>query len=106
MAAAALLGALLAPLAGGFVKGSPTPRALLALSYLAVFGSCLAYTAHTYLSKAWSPVRAGTYAYLNPVIAVLLGAAFLGEPFNGRMALGMVVVLAGVALVQYRSHGG
>jgi len=104
MAAAAVFGALAAPLSGGFVKGAPTPRAVLAISYLAVFGSCLAYTAHTYLSKAWNPVRAGTYAYLNPVIAVLLGAAFLGEPFSARMALGMAVILLGVALVQYRSR--
>lgn len=104
MAAAALFGTLLAPLAGGFTSGAPTPKALVAISYLAVFGSCLAYTAHTYLSKAWNPVRAGTYAYLNPVIAVLLGAVFLGEPFGVRMALGMAVILLGVALVQYRSR--
>ncbi len=106
MLAAALLGALLAPFGGGFVRGVVTPKALLAVGYLAVFGSCIAYTAHIYLSKTWSPARAGTYAYLNPVIAVLLGAAFLGEAFNARMALGMAVVLAGVALVQYRSRGG
>ncbi|HYN44250.1 MAG TPA: EamA family transporter [Thermoanaerobaculia bacterium] len=106
MLAAALLGALLAPFGGGFVRETVTPKALLAIGYLAVFGSCIAYTAHLYLSKAWSPARAGTYAYLNPVIAVLLGAAFLGEAFNARMGLGMAVVLAGVALVQYRSRGG
>ncbi|MFN7988509.1 MAG: EamA family transporter [Thermoanaerobaculia bacterium] len=106
MLAAALLGVVAAPLGGGFVRGAVTPKAFVAIGYLAVFGSCIAYTAHTWLSKAWNPVRAGTYAYLNPVIAVLLGSAFLGEAFNGRMALGMVVILAGVALVQYRSRGG
>lgn len=104
MLAAALFGTLLAPLAGGFVRGAPTPKALGAVAYLAVFGSCLAYTAHLYVSRVWSPVRAGTYAYLNPVIAVFLGAAFLGEAFTGRMAVGMLVILAGVALVQYRSR--
>ena len=106
MLAAAAMGLVLAPLSGGFVRGPVTPRALLAIGYLAVFGSCIAYTAHTYLSKAWNPVRAGTYAYLNPVIAVVLGAAFLGEAFHARMVLGMAVILAGVALVQYRSRGG
>ena len=105
MLAAAAMGLVLAPLSGGFVRGPVTPRALLAIGYLAVFGSCIAYTAHTYLSKAWNPVRAGTYAYLNPVIAVVLGAAFLGEAFHARMVLGMAVILAGVALVQYRSRG-
>ena len=106
MLAAAIFGAILAPFGGGFVSGAVTPKALLAIGYLAVFGSCLAYTAHLYLTKTWSPARAGTYAYLNPVIAVLLGAAFLGEAFNARMALGMAVVLVGVALVQYRSQQG
>jgi drug/metabolite transporter (DMT)-like permease len=106
MAAAALFGALAAPFAGGFVRGVPTTKALLAIGYLVVFGSCIAYTAHIYLAKAWNPVRAGTYAYLNPVIAVLLGSAILGEAFGARMAAGMVVILAGVALVQYRSRGG
>lgn len=106
MAAAALFGALAAPFAGGFVRGVPTTEALFAVGYLVVFGSCIAYTAHVYLAKAWNPVRAGTYAYLNPVIAVLLGSAILGEAFNARMAAGMVVILAGVALVQYRSRGG
>lgn len=106
MLAAALFGTVLAPFGGGFVSGPVTPKALLAIGYLAVFGSCIAYTAHLYLSKTWNPARAGTYAYLNPVIAVLLGAAILGETFNSRMALGMAVVLAGVALVQYRSRRG
>jgi drug/metabolite transporter (DMT)-like permease len=44
----------------------------------------------------------GTYAYLNPLVAVVLGGVFLKEPFNGRMALGMAVVLVGVAVVQLR----
>ena len=106
MLAAAIFGLATAPFTGGFVNGVPTTRALLAVGYLALFGSGLAYTAHLYLTKVWNPVRAGTYAYLNPVIAVLLGAALLGEAFNLRMAAGMVVILAGVALVQYRSRAG
>ena len=106
MLAAALFGFVAAPLTGGFVRGPVTPRAVAAVAYLALFGSCLAYTAHLYVSRVWNPARAGTYAYLNPVIAVFLGAAFLGEAFGARMALGMAVIFAGVALVQYRSRGG
>ncbi len=105
MVAAAVIGNVAAPLFGGFVTRPPTPRALVAVGYLAIFGSCLAYTAHSYLAKAWNPVRSGTYAYLNPVIAVVLGAALLGERFTPRMGLGMAVILAGVALVQYRGRG-
>ncbi len=105
MLAAAVIGLLVAPLTGGFVKGVPTQKALLAVAYLALFGSCLAYTAFGFLTKAWHPVRAGTYAYLNPVIAVFLGALLLGETFTARMGLGMAVILGGVALVQYRTAG-
>ena len=104
MLAAAVFGTLAAPLTGGFTSGPVTTKALLAVGYLALFGSCIAYTAHLYVSRVWSPVRAGSYAYLNPVIAVVLGTAILGEPFDTRMALGMAVILAGVALVQYRSR--
>ena len=100
MLAAAVFGTLAAPLTGGFTSGPVTTKALLAVGYLALFGSCIAYTAHLYVSRVWSPVRAGSYAYLNPVIAVVLGTALLGEPFDARMALGMTVILAGVALVQ------
>ncbi|MHB1047652.1 MAG: EamA family transporter [Thermoanaerobaculia bacterium] len=106
MLAAAVFGTLAAPFTGGFTSGPVTTKALLAIGYLALFGSCIAYTAHLYVSRVWSPVRAGSYAYLNPVIAVFLGTVILGEAFDARMALGMAVILAGVALVQYRSRGG
>jgi drug/metabolite transporter (DMT)-like permease len=105
MATAACLALVVAPLTGGFLRGIVHPRELLAVLYLAVFGSCVAYTAHGYLARTWNPVRLGTYAYLNPVIAVLLGVALLGEDFSLRMAGGMLVILLGVALVQLRSAG-
>ena len=72
----------------------------LAVGYLTVFGSVVAFSAFAYLAKAWSPTRMSTYAYLNPLVAVLLGSAFLGEPFGPRILLGMAVILVGVALVQ------
>lgn len=102
MAAASLAALLLAPATGGFLKGTPAPREVAALLYLSLFGSVIAYTAHGYLARAWSPARAGTYAYLNPGVAVLLGALLLGEPFTPRVGVGMAVILAGVALVQLR----
>ena len=105
MLAAAVIGLVVAPLTGGFVRGVPTHRAILAVLYLVLFGSCLAYTAFGYLTKAWHPARAGTYAYLNPVIAVFLGGVILGETFTARMGVGMAVILGGVALVQYRTAG-
>lgn len=102
MAAAAGVAHLAAPLTGGHLHGALTAKALLAMLYLAVFGSVIAFTAYMYLAKAWSPAKMGTYAYLNPIVAVALGCAWLKEPFNGRMVLGMLIVLASVALVQLK----
>ncbi|HET6330182.1 MAG TPA: EamA family transporter [Holophagaceae bacterium] len=102
MLAAAVVAHLAAPLAGGHQHAALTTKALLAMLYLAVFGSVIAFTAYMYLAKAWTPAKMGTYAYLNPIVAVVLGCAWLKEPFNGCMVLGMLIVLASVALVQLR----
>ncbi len=102
MLTAALMGLALAPLTGGFLRGPVTPRALGAVAYLALFGSLLAYSAYIYLAKAWAPAKMGTYAYLNPVVAVLLGSLILHEAFGPREVLGMAIILGAVALVQLR----
>jgi drug/metabolite transporter (DMT)-like permease len=102
MATAGLMGLLLAPLTGGFLRGPVTHKALLAVGYLVLFGSLLAFTAYIYLAKAWPPAKMGTYAYLNPLVAVLLGVFLLREAFTFREACGMVVILGAVALVQLR----
>ncbi len=102
MVTAAAIGLVAAPLTGGFVRAPLRREAVLGVLYLAVVGSCLAFTAFGYLTHAWPAARAGTYAYLNPAIAVLLGAALLHEPFTLRLVAGMLVLLSGVALVQLR----
>lgn len=102
MLVAAGIGLSAAPLTGGFLRAPVAGPAALALLYLAVVGSCLAFTAFGVLTKVWPPTRAGTYAYLNPLIAVLLGAALLGEPLSPRLFLGMLMLLTGVALMQLR----
>ena len=100
MAAGGLLALALTPFTGGILHAPLTLRAGLAVGYLTGFGSVVAFSAFAYLAKAWSPTRMSTYAYLNPLVAVLLGSAFLGEPFGPRIVLGMAVILVGVALVQ------
>ena len=77
--------------------GSPT--AWMALAYLIVFGSCIAYAAYIWLLHEVSPALLGTYAYINPAIAVVLGWFALGETLNGTQLAGMVVILLGVVLV-------
>lgn len=93
--------ALLLPFTGGFLHAPLTRGALLAVAYLTIFGSLLTFTAFGYLTRVWSPTKMSTYAFLNPLVAVLLGSLFLREPFTLRAGLGMAVILAGVALVQF-----
>lgn len=105
MLSGGLFAALLVPFTGGFTHAAMTPKAALAAAYLLVFGSLVAYTAFGYLSRAWAPARMGTYTYMNPLVAVLLGSVFLREPFGWRTLAGMVVILGSVALVQVRTKG-
>ena len=106
MLTAALLAALLAPFTGGYTAGPVTLKAALAVGYLALFGSVIAFSAYVYLARVWAPARMGTYAYLNPLIAVLLGGLFLREPFTAATGMGLVLILGGVALVQLRPNLG
>jgi drug/metabolite transporter (DMT)-like permease len=71
----------------------------IALAYLVAFGSLLAYTAYSYL-LANAPISLiGTYAYVNPVVAVFLGWLILSEHVTAKILLGGAVVVLGVALV-------
>jgi drug/metabolite transporter (DMT)-like permease len=71
----------------------------VALGYLVVFGSLVAYTAFVYIINHARPALATSYAYVNPVVAVGLGALFAGEGVSWPIAAGMAVILAGVGLV-------
>ena len=83
-----------------------TGNATYALLYLIVFGSCLAYAAYIWLLHEVSPTALGTYAYVNPVVAVLLGGWLLGESLNAIQFAGMLVVLVGVVLVSLPDGAG
>ncbi|HET6797973.1 MAG TPA: EamA family transporter, partial [Gemmatimonadales bacterium] len=63
------------------------------------FGSLVGFTAYIWLLGVTSIAKAGTYAYVNPVVAVFLGWAILREPITVRTILAAVVILAGVGLV-------
>lgn len=67
--------------------------------WLAVFGSLLGYTAYTYLLKNVRPALATSYAYVNPVLAVLLGIWIGGEHFPKMGVVATPLILAGVVLV-------
>ena len=82
-----------------FVAGAVPASAWIALAYLVVFGSIVAYTAFVYVIGHSRPALATSYAYVNPVVAVGLGALFAGETVSWPIAAGMMVILAGVGLV-------
>jgi drug/metabolite transporter (DMT)-like permease len=109
----ALLAAAMEMLAGGTVLviialasgeagqahwGQVSPTAWLALAWLVLPGSILAFTAYGYALARLPLATVSTYAYVNPVVAVLLGAGLLHERLTGRELLGTLLVVASVAV--------
>ncbi len=74
---------------------------LLAMAYLTVASSCLAYTAFSWLARNTTPAMVGTYSYVNPAIAAVLGWWFLHEHLGANQITGMAIMFAGVALVSW-----
>lgn len=77
----------------------PTPAALGAFAYLVVFGSWIGFSAYVWLLGNVRPALAGSYAYVNPAIAVMLGAALAGERFGAGELVAMGVILLGVVAI-------
>jgi drug/metabolite transporter (DMT)-like permease len=82
-----------------FAPGDASGSAWFALCYLIVFGSLIAFTAYVWLLGNAPVSLVATYAYVNPAVAVLLGALIAGERLTGAELAGGLVVLAAVALV-------
>ena len=76
-----------------------TLKSALALGYLIVFGSIVAYTAYTWLLRKASPALVSTYAYVNPLVAVLLGWAFDGEPVTIWTLISAAIIVSSVVLI-------
>jgi len=73
---------------------------LAALVYLAIFGSIIGYGSFIYALAKLPAAKVSMYAYVNPIIAVVLGCLILGEQLDWRVAIATVVILLGVVLVQ------
>lgn len=86
-------------LSGERLTQMPSTGGFLALGYLIVFGSMLAISAYMFLLKNVRPAVATSYAYVNPVVAVLLGIGFAGESLAPREWLALVIIVAAVVLV-------
>ena len=80
------------------VRGVST-ASLVALAYLVVFGSLVAFSAFAWLLRVEPPSRVATYAYVNPVVAVLLGWAIAGEPMTAQTLAAAAIIVGAVALI-------
>lgn len=103
---ACLLMLLASLLTGSRMPEAPTLNAWLAIIYLATVGSLIGFTAYIYLLDNVRPTVATSYAYVNPVVALLLGVLFLGEgksvtPITG---VAMVIILGGVVVVGWAAN--
>jgi drug/metabolite transporter (DMT)-like permease len=107
-----LMSSALQMLAGGFVVTlagvglgeiphfHATPRTFAALAYLSLFGSVLAYTSYVYAARHLRSTNMSLYAYVNPVVAVILGWFVLHEQLTWISIAAMAIILGGVAMVQ------
>jgi drug/metabolite transporter (DMT)-like permease len=96
-AAVAVVGTLL----GEWGRWHLTGTGVGAMAYLVVFGSILGYSAYTYALRHASPTIVGTYAYVNPVIAVLLGWLILHESVTARTFIAMGLIVGAVVWIQF-----
>ena len=102
MLAGGILLAVLAAVTGefrGFQIEAVSRTAWFALTYLIVAGSIVGFTAYVWLIHHESPTKVGTYAYVNPVVAVIVGYFLGGETVGRRTLLGTLLVLVSVIVI-------
>lgn len=90
----------------GVLRGEPalwqwSRAGVLALAYLVVFSACLAYTAYAWLARHATPAQTGTYSYVNPALATLVGYVGLDERMSLTQLWGAAVILAGVLMINW-----
>ena len=83
----------------GFSFAQVSTRSWLALGYLIVAGSLVGFTAYIFLLGATTPARVGTYAYVNPIVAVFFGWAFASEVVSARMVIAALAIVGAVAVI-------
>ncbi|MEY2543455.1 MAG: hypothetical protein QOE81_916 [Verrucomicrobiota bacterium] len=82
-----------------FHPGNVTPLSLGAFAYLVLIGAIVGYTAYFWLLRHCDPAKVATYAYVNPIVAVLLGALFAHETVTLRTLLAAALIIGSVALI-------
>jgi drug/metabolite transporter (DMT)-like permease len=94
-----ILAGLLSGEAARIDASAISAKSVLALIYLILIGAIVGYSAYIWLLRVSTPARVSTYAYVNPVVAVLLGWLFAGETVSPRVIAAAAVIVAGVALI-------
>ena len=98
---AALLTGLITNEQENFIANNITPQSLFALLYLIIMGSLVTYMAYVWLLSVRPPALVGTYAYINPIVAVFLGWLIADEIITQQQLIALAVILAGVILVNF-----
>lgn len=93
---------VVATISGEWTRLTFTPRSAGAEIYLIVFGSLIGYSSYLYALEQLPVSTVSLYAYVNPVIAVVLGTLLLDEPFGWRVVGASAMVLVGIAIVRWR----
>ena len=88
----------------GFSLGAVSMRSWLALLYLITFGSLIGFVSYGWLLHNAPISLVSTYAYVNPVVAVLLGSLFADEPLNGRILIAAAIIIGAVVLINTARH--
>ena len=83
-----------------------TLPSLLGLGYLVIFGSLVGFTAYTWLLRVAPTTLVSTYAYVNPVVAILMGNLLASEPLTPRILLAAAVIVGAVALITFKPAFG
>jgi drug/metabolite transporter (DMT)-like permease len=88
----------------GFQWDTVSLRSLLAILYLAIASSIIAYGSFVWLMRVDTPARVSTYGFVNPVIALFLGVVLAGEPLTMNTLAAAAVILAGVIIITYHKY--
>jgi drug/metabolite transporter (DMT)-like permease len=83
----------------GFHFAEVSSRSWMAFTYLVIMGSIVAFPVYVWLLEHSTPAKVSTYAYVNPVVAIFLGWAVLGEPLNARIMLASAIIIGAVAII-------
>lgn len=89
---------LIEPITIGSIVNAPA-KALYSLVYLIIFGSIIGFSSYAWLARHAPPQLVSTYAYVNPVVALLLGATFAGEVLTSQSLIGAGIIVSGVVLI-------